>query len=129
MPVTVTVNDAMLTGRISAVLPSVENDVVRFTVALDDRSHPALRPNMRVDVHVITDRKPRARIVTLGPFAGGSERADVFVIHGRRAIRTAVQFGLRGAERIEILSGLNDGDEVVVSDMRDYLHLTELEVR
>jgi HlyD family secretion protein len=128
-PVRVVVNEASLAGAISEVRPAVENDVIRFTVTLDQPSHRALRPNMRVDIHVITDRKPRTLIVKQGPFASGSDRVDAFVIRGDRAFKTATAFGLRGADDIEVTSGLRDGDEVVISDMRDYLHLNELEVR
>jgi len=53
----------------------------------------------------------------------------VFVIHGTTAIRTALAFGLRGADDVEVVSGVAAGDEVVISDMRDYLHLEQLEVR
>jgi HlyD family secretion protein len=129
LPVKVVINDITLPGTISEVLPSVENDILRFTVALQDRSHPILRPNMRVDVHVVTDRKPQVLMVRQGPFVGGTDRADAFVIRDGRAIRTPVELGLRGFDDIEVVSGLREGDEVVISDMRDYLHLDELEVR
>jgi HlyD family secretion protein len=129
LPVAVVVNETTLEGMIGQVAPNVEADVIRFTVALREQSHPLLRPNMRVDVFVITDRRPRALTVRQGPFVTGSDRADVFVIRAGRAIRTAVQFGVRGADDIEITSGLAAGDEVVISDMRDYQHLEELEVR
>jgi HlyD family secretion protein len=129
IPVVVVINEARLDGTISDVLPSVDNDIIRFTVALRERSHALLRPNMRVDVLVITDRRSRTLTVRQGPFAGGGERGDVFVVRGGRARKTPVQFGLRGFDDVEVVSGLNEGDEVVISDMRDYLHLDEMEVK
>jgi HlyD family secretion protein len=127
--VSVRVNDAALPGTISEVHPNVEDNVIRFTVALEEQSHALLRPNMQVDVLVITDRRPRALKVRQGPFLTGPDRGDVFVIRDGVARRTAVRFGLRSFDEVEITSGLREGDEVVISDMRDYAHLEEVEVR
>jgi HlyD family secretion protein len=129
MPVNVVVNDFTLRGSIAEVQPRIENNVVRFTVALDERTNPVLRPNMRVDVQVVTDRRGKALTVRQGQFVSGSDRSDVFVIRDGQAYRVAVTFGLRGADDIEVTSGLAEGDEVVLSDMRDYQHLEQLEVR
>jgi len=129
MPVKVVVNDVSLHGSIAEVLPAVDNNVIRFVVALDERTHAALRPNMRVDVFVVTNRRAKTLTVRQGQFVTGADRADVFVIRNGRALRLNVHFGLRGADDIEVLSGLAGGDEVVLSDMRDYQHLEELEVR
>ena len=129
LPVNVVVNDSTLGGTISEVRPSVDNGVVRFTVALQEPSHRALRPNMRVVVQVVTGRKARTLTVRQGPFVSGGERGEAFVIRGDRAVKAAVAFGLRGGDDVEIVTGLLDGEEVIVSDMRDYLHIDELEVR
>ena len=129
MPVNVSLNDTLLPGTISDVSPTVEQNVVAFTVRLEDSSHPALRPQLRLDVHVVTERKPRTLRVRQGPFATGPDRVEAFVIRGDRAVRTTVGLGVRSAHDVEVLSGLAEGDEVVISDMRDYLHLPELEVR
>jgi HlyD family secretion protein len=130
--VLVTINEVVLDGAIAEVLPTVENDVIRFTVALSDSSHRLLRPNLRVDVLVVTDRRARTLKVKQGPFSNNANAdgaAEVFVIRGDRAVRVPVQFGLRGFGEIEIVSGLDDGDEVMISDVRDYLHLKEIEIR
>jgi HlyD family secretion protein len=129
MPVNVAVNDTTLRGSIADVQPRIENNVVRFAVTLDERTHPVLRPNMRVDVYVVTDRRGKALTVRQGQFVSGSDRADVYVVRDGQAHRVAVAFGLRGADDIEITSGLAEGDEIVLSDMRDYQHLERLEVR
>ena len=129
LPANVVVNDVTLTGTVSEVRPAVEDGVIRFTVTLQDASHRVLRPNLRVDVHLVLAHKARTLTVPQGPFVTGGNTGEVFVIRGRRAFKTPIAFGLRGADHIEVASGLQEGDEVIISDMRDYLHADELEVR
>jgi HlyD family secretion protein len=128
MPAVVRINDESLDGTISEVFPTVENGVIRFTVALAKSSHTGLRPSLRADVLVITDRKPRALRVRRGPFADSTDR-QVFVVRGDRAVRTPVTLGLAGIDDVEVLSGLAEGDEIIISDMRDYAHLSEVALK
>jgi HlyD family secretion protein len=129
MPVVVKANDVDLEGTVAEVLPSVENGVFRFTVALTERSHTVLRPSLRVDVLVVTDRRPRTLRVRRGPFADGTGARQAFIIRGDRAVRTDLTIGLAGFDAVEIVSGANEGDEVIISDMRDYLHVKEIAVK
>jgi HlyD family secretion protein len=128
-PVTVALDDAALDGTIADVHPTVDDGVVRFTVALADPSHPRLRPNLRVDVLVITEHRTRTLKVKQGVFPEVEGAQYAFVVRDGRAFRTPVRFGLRGFDEVEIVSGVSEGDRVVISDMRDYAHLQELEVR
>jgi HlyD family secretion protein len=128
MPAIVRVNDLDLQGTVTEVFPTVENGVLRFTVALADPSNAVLRPSLRTDVLVITDRKPRGLRVRRGPFADNDAR-QAFVVRGDRAVRVPIQVGVAGADDIEITSGVSEGDEVIISDMKDYLHLTEVRIK
>jgi HlyD family secretion protein len=128
-PVTVTINDSKLDGTITEVQPTVEGGIVRFTVSLADSSHAMLRPNLRVDVLVITDHRARTLKVRQGTFPEVQGTEYAFVVRGGRAFRTPVRLGLRGFDEVEVVSGVNEGDQVVISDMRDYAHLQELEVQ
>jgi HlyD family secretion protein len=128
MSAVVRVNEESLDGTVSEVFPTVENGVVRFTVALVKASHASLRPSLRTDVLVITDRKPRALRLKRGPFADTIARG-AFVVRGDRAFRVPVTLGLSGIDDVEVTSGLSDGDEVIISDMRDYAHLSEVKVK
>ena len=86
MAAVVRVNDVDLPGTVTEVLPTVENGVLHFTVALAEPSHAALRPSLRIDVLVVTERKPRALRVKRGPFADNAAR-QAFVVRGDRAVR------------------------------------------
>jgi HlyD family secretion protein len=128
LPVVVRANDLDLQGTVTEVFPTVENGVLRFTVALAQPSHPGLRPSLRTDVLVVTDRKPRVLRVKRGPFADNVAR-QAFVVRGDRAVRIPIEIGLAGADEVELVSGVSEGDEIVISDMKDYVHLTEVKIR
>jgi HlyD family secretion protein len=128
MPVIVRFNDIDLPGTVSEVFPTVENGVLRFTAILAQPSHASLRPSLRTDVLVITDRKARTLRVKRGPFADNDVR-QAFVVRGDRAVRVPIQVGLAGADDVELLSGVSEGDELIISDMKDYLHLSEVRIK
>jgi HlyD family secretion protein len=129
LPVRVDLGELELRGSVAAVDPTIRNGVMTFTVALEDRSNAALRPNLRVDVFVLTERKARALRVERGPFATGEGTQNVFVVRNGIARRTRVRLGVASPTHLEVLEGLSEGDEVIVSDMADYLHAGEIRVR
>ena len=128
MTAVVRVNDLDLQGTVTDVFPTVENGVLRFTVALAEASHAALRPSLRTDVLVITDRKAHALRIKRGPFADNVAR-QAFVIRGDRAVRVPIEVGLSGVDDLELRSGASEGDELIISDMKDYMHLSEIRIR
>lgn len=129
LPVRVDVGELKLRGQVSAVDPTIRNGVLTFSIALEDKSSAALRPNLRVDVFVLTEQKARALRVERGPFATGEGAQSVFVVRGGRARRTRVTLGIASPTHLEVLEGLAEGDEVIVSDMTDYQHARELRIQ
>ena len=130
MPARVKLSEtAALDGTVSGILPTIKDGVLTLYVALDDKSSPLLRANLRADVFVVTDRRASALRVRRGPFATADGRQDVFVVRGEKAVRTSVRLGLASFEYVEVAEGLFPGDEVIVSDMKDYAHLAEVRLR
>jgi HlyD family secretion protein len=128
-PAVVRINDSALEGMVASIDPRITNGVMAFTVGLVQRSSPLLRQNLRVDVDIVTARHPRTLRVKRGPFATGEGTSDVFVVRRGRAVRRPVTFGLTSFDFYEIVSGVVPGDEVIISDMRDYQQARELRIR
>jgi HlyD family secretion protein len=128
-PATVRVGEERLAGSVAAINPTVSNGVITVAVALAERSSPLLRSNLRVDVEIVTARQPQTLRVRRGPFSTGEGTQPVFVVRGPRAERQAVTFGISGADYFEVTGGLMAGDEVIVSDMRDYARLERIRLQ
>jgi HlyD family secretion protein len=129
LPVQVKVGDDTLAGTVATVLPTIQNGIITMQVALADSSSRLLRSNMRVDVLVVTGRKDNVLRIRKGPFADGEGGRQAFVVRGSRAVRTPVELGLAGFDDLEVVQGLALGDEVIISDMRDWIHLREIRIR
>jgi HlyD family secretion protein len=118
-----------LEGTVSAVDPTIRNGVLSFTVSLAERSHPGLRPNLRVDVDVLTESKARVLRVARGPFASGDGAQNAFVLRGAEAERRRILLGAASPSHFEVMAGLREGEEVIVSEMSDYLHAGRVRLR
>jgi HlyD family secretion protein len=117
-----------LQGRLAQIYPTIENNAVKFTAELDDPRSPELRNNLGVDVLVVTGSRPDTLRVPKGPFIQGGVIQKVFVVDGGRAVRRDVRLGVTGYDHCEILDGLAEGDEIILSDMKDYLHLEQVKI-
>jgi HlyD family secretion protein len=130
LPVSVRIAEGQdLEGAVSSVRPAIADGAVSFAVALREKSSPMLRSNLRVDVLVVVGRKDDALRLKRGPFANGEGLQQVFVVQDGRAVRTAVRLGLSSYDRFEVVSGLQEGDEAVISDMSAYQHVREVRLR
>jgi len=128
MPANVRINDVHLPAKILTVYPTIENGVAKVTLALPDSAHRILRPSQRVDVFLVVSRKENTLRVRKGPFVNGIGRQDVFVIRGTTAYREAVIIGVTSFDNVSIDEGLNEGDEVIISDMNDFKQQAQIKV-
>lgn len=109
-----------LRGEIVNVSPSVSVNSIRFDVSLENKSHALLRPNLRVDVFVITSSEESVTRIKNGPFYKGGIKQMVFVVQGNELIKRQVTFREYNVDYVEIVSGIIPGEEVVISDISDY---------
>lgn len=118
--------ELLLTGEVTNIRPTVENGVMEVQVRLHEANHKALRPNLRLEVYLIKESKEQALVVRTPSFASDKGRSEVFVIQGDKAVKRLIKVGVRSADKIEVIEGLNPADEVILSDMDEYKHLEEI---
>ncbi|MGB3799304.1 MAG: efflux RND transporter periplasmic adaptor subunit, partial [Lewinella sp.] len=116
LPVELRINNGRLKGTIAAILPEVSENLVTFRVDLEDPSHQDLRPNLRTELYVVTNRIEDVLRVKNGPVFRGGRRQSVFVVNDREATRRDIDLGLRNGDFVQIAGGLQAGDRIIISD-------------
>lgn len=129
LPVIIRINDDQLRGHVSNVSPSVQNSIVSFDVQLDDRASKLLRPNLKVDVFLVTATHSKIMRVANGPAFKGPSVQDIFVLNNGKAARRTVHIGLTNFDYVEIQNGVKPDDVVITSDMSEYKNSKEVTVK
>lgn len=126
--VVVRVGSDELTGVVSNVTPLSKNGIIQFSVQLDDDSHSRLRSGLKTDVYVMNAVKDNVMRIANGPYYQGQATYELFVINGNSLEKRKVQLGESNYQYVEVISGLQIGDQVVVSDMSQYRNKGKLKV-
>jgi HlyD family secretion protein len=129
LPAVVELNETLLPGSVTRVLPTIQNGVLTAEVALEQPAHPLLRSNLRVEVRFVLARKERALRVAKGRLEGSGAAPELYVLSGGTAVKTPIRLGLTGSDRWEVTDGLREGDQVIVSDMREFGDAREVAIR
>ncbi len=129
LPVQVRIGRQLLKGTIDQILPAVENNAIQFRIALENPESESLRPNMEVDVRIVTDMKENGLYLPNGPGIRSGKSQKLFVISGAEAIARQVETGMRTTERVEIISGLEPGEKVILSDMSAYENRSKIRLK
>lgn len=116
-------------GRVHAVDPTVTNGVVSFMVEIEGGDVAALRNNQRVDIDLYAATGDEGLKIPRGSYGVSDGKDVVFRLVEGEAIRTPVRFGRSDGETIEIVEGLSEGDEIVVSDMNLLWHASRVDFR
>ena len=126
----VKVGSEKLEGIISSVTPLSKNGVISFSVQLNNDSHKRLRSGLKTDVYVMNAVKEDVMRVANSSYYVGRGEYNLFVLDGDdQLVKRKVQLGDSNFEYVEVISGLQPGDQVVVSDMSEFRNKNKLKVK
>lgn len=111
------IDDTSLKGKIGSVAPVMKDKKIEFDVFLDHGYNQKLIPNMEVELQIVTHRKDSVLRLRNGPAFQKNKSPDFFVIRANKAVRETVEIGLVGTKYVEIVDGLNLGDNVIISNI------------
>ena len=115
-PATIDFGGRSYDGSVTAIAPEVVNNQVVATVAFRGTTPEGLRQNQRVTTRLVFEAKKNVLKVPRGAFldAGGGRIA--YVLDGQLAQRREIETGATSASEVEIVRGVAEGDQVVISD-------------
>ena len=106
-------------GHVSRIDPSVQNGTRTVDVALDEELPKGAVPDLSVDGTIELERLDDVLFMGRPAFGQDQSTIGIFKVDttGEAASRVQVQLGRSSVNTIEIVSGLESGDKVILSDM------------
>ncbi|HET7461267.1 MAG TPA: HlyD family efflux transporter periplasmic adaptor subunit [Longimicrobium sp.] len=121
----------VVAGHVARIDPAAQNGTVTVDVAFDAPLPRGARPDLSVDGTVETDRLSNVLYVGRPGYgqAEGSLAMFRLLPGGGQAERVNVRLGRGSASTVEVLSGLNPGDIVILTDMSEFEGQARLRIK
>ncbi len=118
-PASIDTHNGIITGHVTRIDPSVQNGTVTVDAGIDGPLPQGARPDLSVDGTIDLERL--SNVLYVGRPAFGQENSTVGMFKletdGKNAARSQVKLGRSSVNTVEILNGLKEGDQVILSDM------------
>lgn len=115
-----------LSGIVANITPQSRGGVIQFSVQLDQDDHEKLRSGLKTDVYVMTAIQEDVLMIDKGSYYNGPGNYELFIRNGNQLTKRKVQLGDSNHKLVEVVSGIEEGEEVVISDMSSYKNRTKL---
>lgn len=115
MDVEISIGGQNLLGKLSGISPEVTNREVTTRVRFDQQGIQGIRQNQQVTARILLENKSQVLKVRRGSFvqAGGYV---AYKLEGDIAIRVPIQIGATSMREVEILTGLEASDQIIISN-------------
>ena len=117
-PVVVDTRNGLIQGTVSRIDPAAREGTFEIDASLIGPLPPSARPDLSVDGTIELERLKDVLKVGRPAFGQAFQTIGMFVLtpDGSEAVRTTVKLGRNSVSTIEILEGLKEGDQVIISD-------------
>lgn len=114
-------------GLVTAISPEVRSGQVTGRVKFAGEQPPGLRQSQRGSVRIVIEQRAKAvKFERSSDIASGTKA--VYVVDGDQAVLTPVELGAASVGEIEVLKGLQPGDQVVIAGMGDLKDVPEFHI-
>ena len=121
-PVDIDTRNGVVRGKVIRIDPAVVNGTVTVDASLEGELPKGVRPDLSVEGIIELDRATSAlfagRPVQAQPF--GSISVFKLSPDGKEAMRVKVKLGRASVATIEVLEGLREGDQIILSDISQF---------
>jgi HlyD family secretion protein len=115
---TIDTRNGVVTGHVTRVDPAVEQGTVKVDAQIDGELPRGARPDLTIDGTIELERLDDVIYVGRPAFGQENNTVSIFklVSGSSEAVRTPVKLGRSSVNSIEIINGLQPGDQVILSD-------------
>jgi len=122
LPAEIDTRNGVIAGKVSRIDPAVQEGTVTVDVELTGALPQGARPDLSVDGTIQIERLDNVLYVGRPTYGQANSRVELFKLidDGKMAVRVPVQLGRASVDTIEIKEGLKEGDQVILSDTKQF---------
>lgn len=121
--------DKRFVGYVKRISPVVNPNTGTFKVTIGlDADHEGLRPGMFVNTFIVTMTNDDALLLDKDAIVYEGDKRFVYVVKDSLAHRIRVEVGFEDASLVEIVSGVNDSDKVIIVGQNGLRDKTKVKV-
>ena len=118
-----------ISGVVGNVSPSVSEGAIKFNVSINNSSHSKLRSGLTVDLYIINSVKDNVLCIDNYSYYVGAGEYDLWVVNGNKILKRKVNLGESSYDKVEVISGLEEGEQVIISDMSKFNDRNEITLK
>ena len=118
-----------ISSEVVSVSPEIVNGAVKIRASIQSNTINQLRQNQRLSAKVIFEEKTNALVVKRGPIIKDTGKAYVYQVTNGIINKSEVQLGATSITHTEVLSGMDEGDQVVISSIDAFENFTNIRIR
>ena len=103
-----------------AISPEIIDNQVTVRLRFASGMPVGLRQNQRLTTRILLEERPDVLRVTRGQFLESGGGRIAYVVDDGVARRRSIEIGARSLNAVEVVSGLDAGDEIIVSSIETF---------
>jgi HlyD family secretion protein len=130
-PVLVDTRNGIIQGKVSRIDPAAREGTVEIDASLIGPLPPSARPDLSVDGTIELERLQDVLKVGRPAFGQAFQTVKMFVLtpDGTEAQHRTVKLGNNSVSTIQILEGVREGEQVIISDTAQYDSYDRIRIR
>ena len=114
--------DEHFSGKVIRSTDSLDRSTRTMQVEIDVPNQDyKLTPGMYADVSLQVQNDPNALTLPIQAINRGADKATVLLVNAQSQVEEReIHMGIEGSNQVQILSGLNEGDRVIIGNLDKY---------
>jgi HlyD family secretion protein len=121
------ISGQQISGEIIAISPEIKGNQVKVRAKLTSLIDIQLRQNQRINARIEFEKKSHVLMVKRGAFIGALAAQFAFIkLDDNTAKKIAITTGANSVEYVELISGVAENDQIIISDYQNFNHADQI---
>lgn len=129
LEVAMTIAGQEVKGSVIAISPEIKGGQVQVRASVSNMNTLSLRQNQRLNARIEFEKKENVLKVKRGQFLTSANGTIAYKLNNQStAVQVPISTGLYSVDYIELISGVQEGDTIIISDYEQFNSAQQIEI-